>query len=111
MMYREKEKERELQLTIEIKTRCSKVSRGTRDCAEFRSGAVLLKAGYRERERERGKGWEGEGKRGTPWERIGVPSVSLLRKDSRVSSKEPRILKSHFSSPSLTTNSATKQRG
>lgn len=51
MMYREKEKERELQLTIEIKTRCSKVSRGTRDCAEFRSGAVLLKAGYRERER------------------------------------------------------------
>lgn len=108
MMYREKEKERELQLTIEIKTRYSKVSRGTRDCAEFRSGAVLLKAGYRERG---GKGWEGEGKRGTPWERIGVPSVSLLRKDSRVSSKEPRILKSHFSSPSLTTNSATKQRG
>lgn len=53
-MYREKEKERELQLTIaEIKTRCSKVSRGTRDCAEFRSGAALLKAGYRERERER----------------------------------------------------------
>lgn len=53
-MYREKEKERGLQLTIEIKTRYSKVSRGTRDCAEFRSGAVLLKAGYREREREGG---------------------------------------------------------
>lgn len=42
--------------------------------------------------------------------------ASLLRKDSRVPSKEPRILKSHFSHaaaaapPSLTTNSTTRQR-
>lgn len=63
---RKRERERELQLTIEIKTRCSKVSRGTRDCAEFRSGAVLLKAGYRERERVRERGVRGGREREEP---------------------------------------------
>jgi len=63
---------------VEIRMKLLKVSEGMRDCAKFRSKCTS------------------QSRLQTPREGIGAPSVSLLRKDSRVSSKEPRILKSHF---------------
>lgn len=77
---------------VEIRMKRLKVCRGMRDCAEFWSKCTS------------------QSMLQISWEGMDAPSVSLLRKDSRASSKEPRILKSHFSSPSLTTNSANGQR-